>query len=85
MSHFYADISGSARTKATRCGTINSGGSGHIRGWGAGVQVHGARNIDGADEFRIFATHGSSGSGRDRYLGVVVLDSEGNLTFDDGE
>ena len=63
MSRFYASIRGN-RGEATRCGTTTSGMTGHICGWDVGVEVMLHANSKGEDTVDIFATPGSSGSGR---------------------
>lgn len=76
MSRFYASISGSAKTEATRIGSTNSGITGHVRGWTSGIRVDGgAREVGGVitdvDEFFVYATSGSGGGGKDQYIGVL--------------
>jgi hypothetical protein len=39
MARFYGEVSGSAKTTATRMGTPSSGINGHIRGWDCGIEV----------------------------------------------
>ena len=58
MSHFYGDITGSARTSATRRGTKDSGMSAHIRSWHMGVKVE-VENINGTDYITVWLTKGS--------------------------
>jgi len=70
MARFLAEIQGN-RGEATRCGTADSGIGGHIRGWNCGVTVCGGVAQSDVDEFRIFATSGSNGRQRDRYIGTV--------------
>ena len=60
MSHFYAHIIGSARTVATRCGTKDSGVSGHLRGWDVGARVE-VFIENGVDTVRVYRTGGSNG------------------------
>ena len=79
MSHFYSDIQGS-RGGTTRCGTKNSGISGHIRGWGAGVRVVGNSRGDN-DEFLVYKTGGSNGYGESEYIGKVIEDDKGSSIF----
>ncbi len=64
MSHFYGSMTGS-RGEATRCGTPNSGISGHLRGWDIGCRVDVAVDSDGNDVVRVYATTGSGRSGND--------------------
>lgn len=73
MSRFYASIEGSARTKATRCGTKKSGISGHIRGWNLGIRVEGSHQEFG-DTFTAWLTSGSAGSKNDICLGTFTED-----------
>ena len=73
MSHFYASINGSAKSYATRSGTPSSGITGHIRGWTAGVDVHGRTSQDElADIFYVYATSGSNGAGHSRLIATVT-------------
>lgn len=39
MSKFYGSLKGS-RGEVTRCGTLGSGITAHVRGWDAGIRVH---------------------------------------------
>lgn len=80
MAHFYGTIRGQARLVASRTGSKSSGIDGHIRGWNTGVLVVGAER-DGRDEFDIFATHGSGGSGSAVLLGTVYAEN-GSLRFE---
>ena len=74
MSRFYGTVhSSSYKTVASRRG--HSDVNGHIRGWYAGVKVHGYRATDDSDEFQIYLTSGSADSRRDRFLGTVVLEN----------
>ena len=79
MSHFYLSGQGS-RGETTRCGTKNSGISGHIRGWRAGVRVEGNSRGDN-DEFLVYKTGGSNGYGESEYIGKVVEDDSGKSIF----
>jgi hypothetical protein len=69
MSRFYASISGSAKTEATRQGTPKSGIVGHVRGWDVGVKVRAVVGRDGQDEIRVYLTGGSNHPNRDRLIG----------------
>ena len=79
MSHFYLSGQGS-RGETIRCGTKNSGISGHIRGWRAGVRVEGNSRGDN-DEFLVYKTGGSNGYGESEYIGKVVEDNSGKSIF----
>lgn len=59
MARFYGSIQGN-RGEATRCGSKESGITGHIRGWDVGVEVE-CKHRYGMDEAHIFATGGSNG------------------------
>lgn len=77
MAHFYANIRGSARKGVTRCGTKNSGISGHIRGWNLGVRVVGSTKTDSDgdyDTFTVWLTSGSNGCQNDMCLGTFIED-----------
>lgn len=73
MSRFYASIQGN-RGEATRQGTEESGIVGHIRGWDAGIRVHGYVNGEGEDEFDVWVTFGSNASGSSIYIGKVRME-----------
>jgi hypothetical protein len=72
MAHFYASITGQTCTEVTRCGTKNSGISGHIRGWDCGVGVYGYVNDNGQDSFDVYVTSGSSTRNAMRYIGTFT-------------
>tara|TARA_Y100000310_G_scaffold93212_2_gene90760 strand:+ start:1311 stop:1580 length:270 start_codon:yes stop_codon:yes gene_type:complete len=77
MSQFYATIQGT-RGEATRQGHKNTGITGHIRGWHAGVRVNGFHDPEtGTDRFRIYATTGSNGHGHERLIAFVTDTPEG--------
>ena len=60
MSHFYADIQGN-KGQASRCGTKESGISGHIRGWNIGVVVSIEYDMkNDRDIVRVYKTGGSN-------------------------
>jgi hypothetical protein len=82
MSRFYASISGSAKTEATRRGSGKSGIQGHIRGRFRGIRVTGGINLHtGNDVFYVWVTGGSYGHDRDSLLVIV----EENGTVHKGE
>ena len=58
MSHFYGSIQGN-RGEVTRCGSKESGISGHIRGWGVGARVNCYVDKMGDDVVEIYRTSGS--------------------------
>lgn len=70
MARFYGSMQGD-RKEVTRCGTKNSGIRAHIRGWKIGVSVVGKAVNGDADEFRIYATSGSTPTDPKVYLGTV--------------
>ena len=74
MSRFYGTVhSSNYKTVASRRGHDDV--NGHIRGWDAGVKVHGYKSTDDSDEFQIYLTSGSRDSRRDKFLGTVVLEN----------
>jgi len=79
MSHFYASIDGQAQTGATRCGSRQSGISGHVRGWHNGARVCGGIERDGErkehDVFNVYAT-GGSGYGKSDLLIARIVDGK---------
>ena len=79
MAHFYADCTGSAKTKATRRGTKSSGIECHIRGWEAGVRVRGYYDEkQNCDTFEIYVTWGSNARDEDKLLAVVRSYADGS-------
>jgi hypothetical protein len=73
-SRFYASISGSAVTEATRQGSKNSGIHGHIRGCEVGIMVIGSVGDDENDEFDVYLTSGSYGIGSSVLIGTFTRD-----------
>ena len=69
MSRFYGSLTGSAKTTATRCGSVSSRVSAHVRGWDIGVRgsVYACREC-GADRIKAYRTQGSNGSVLDDLL-----------------
>lgn len=78
MSRFYGDLTGQARTTATRRGSASSGVSAHIRGWGIGVRVN-VHDEDGRDVVSVTLTGGSNSTGMKRCLGSWVLGDNGEV------
>ena len=78
MSRFYASISGSAKSEATRQGTKNTGIEGHVRGWDLGVKIYGDVDKDDKDGFHIYMSSGSGGGEKDVFIGSVHQTKEGN-------
>lgn len=64
MSRFYGDLTGQAKTTATRRGSAKSGIRSHVRGWDVGVKVF-ANDKGGKDEIQIYVTTGSNNTGSD--------------------
>lgn len=77
MAQFRATIQGQ-RGQASRLGSKSSGIRTRTNGWHSGVLVEG-RAHDSGDQFRIFATGGSSGAGME-YLGAVMV-LDGKVAF----
>ena len=73
MSRFYASITGSAKTEATRQGTVKSGIEGHIRGWDVGIKVVGFAGED-KDIFQVYLTGGSNGSLSQKHIGTFTAE-----------
>ena len=67
MSRFYASIQGN-RGVATRCGSRNSGITGHIRGWYIGARVEVIEDEEGEDLVRVYKTGGSCGRNREELI-----------------
>lgn len=59
MSRFYGDLTGQAKTKATRRGSLKSGVESHVRGWNVGVRVV-ISDEHGKDYIRVYKTGGSN-------------------------
>lgn len=71
MARFYGDLTGKARTVATREGSEGSGVQGHLRGWGTGAKVSvGPHNAEGFDQdvVTVERTGGSNGKDRASFL-----------------
>lgn len=79
MAQFYAGIQGS-RGMATRLGGKESGIYAFAQGWSSGVKVHGHVTVSGEDEFTVYATEGSGGSGRELPLFTI---SNGRILLSD--
>lgn len=60
MSRLYGDLTGSAKTTATRRGSAASGVSSHVRGWNTGLRAA-AHVSDDVDTFNVVLTAGSNG------------------------
>lgn len=78
MARFYGDLTGQAKTTATRRGSAKSGVRAHVRGWENGVRVEiAAKDVDGVehDIISVYATSGSNGKGKD-YL-IAEFDGHG--------
>jgi hypothetical protein len=60
MAHFYATVTGSRDTTATKTGTKQSGMTAHIRGWEIGVRVC-LTHSNGKDTVSVYRTSGSNG------------------------
>jgi len=61
MAHFYGEISGTAITTGTRCGSKSSGMRSHTRSWGKGVEVDCRFNENmNKNVFRVYITGGSN-------------------------
>lgn len=68
MAHFYGVVKGS-RSAASRCGTKNTGVSGHIRGWEVGARVEMRHNEEtGQDECYVYKTGGSHGATHEKLV-----------------
>lgn len=75
MAQFRATIQG-GRGEAARLGHKTTGIEANVNGWDSGVKVSGY-HTDDADKFDIYMTTGSSGDGRELYLGTVKITEEG--------
>ena len=71
MSQFYGEVTGQAKTTATRRGSKISGMVAHIRGWHIGARVN-CEHIDGHDVIRVYRTNGSSDSGNEKLLAELT-------------
>ncbi len=80
MAHFYGDLQGS-RGEATRCGTKQSGITGHVRGWniGARVSVH---HEDGIDYVTVYRTGGSNAFA---HKVIATFDTTGSFKYGDAD
>ena len=70
MARFYGEVSGQARTVATRRGSTGSGMWAHVRGWNVGAYVECATEC-GIDVVRVWSTGGSNGIGKRVLLAVL--------------
>lgn len=77
MSRFYGDLTGQAKTTATRRGSASSGIEAHPRGWNLGIRVQGFPENDAFDGFRVYVTGGSNGGHSDLLLAEVVQTLDG--------
>lgn len=77
MSRFYGDLTGQAKTTATRRGSATSGVSAHVRGWPLGIKVEAYAVNDGLDGFQVYVTAGSNGSHADLWLATVEQSANG--------
>lgn len=81
MAHFYAGVSGKAKTNATRLGTPNKPTETFNNGWQSGVKVQAHYNADlDRDEFFVHIT-GGSGEHDGFYLGYAFRNPDGKLEF----
>ncbi len=72
MSQYFGEVTGKARTTATRLGSKNSGISGHIRGWDIGGKVIVEWNEERQEDVvTIYLTGGSNG-GKSKCLGTFT-------------
>ena len=69
MAHFYVSTENSRGGQVTASGN-KSGQTTHCRGWNSGIQVQ-AIVHEGKDQFHVYATKGSNGSGANTYLGTL--------------
>lgn len=79
MSRFYGDLTGQAKTTATRRGSANSGVRSHVRGWDLGIRVEAFPESEAFDGFRVYVTAGSNGGHGDLLLAEVI---QGPQSFD---
>lgn len=79
MSRFYGSLDGSARTQATRQGTVKSGLVGHVHGWNVGVQVMMDVDAEDRDHAHIYITGGSNGHSPDTFVLEVMEAPEGGF------
>ncbi len=81
MAHFYAGVSGKAKTEATRLGTPNNPTETFNNGWQSGVRVQAHYNPEfDRDEFFIHIT-GGSGECDGCCLGCAFRNENGKLEF----
>lgn len=79
MAQFRATIKGQKGGEASRLGDKNSGISAHVAGWSGGVGVEASHHPERGDEFAIYATTGSNGSGGFGDL-IGKVDAAGKFT-----
>ena len=73
MSQFYASVTGSRGTTATKTGDKSTGMTAHIRGWNIGVKVactHDKKT--GKDIIRVYKTSGSQGAKSNEFIGEYI-------------
>jgi hypothetical protein len=80
VARFMGIVQG-ARGEASRPGGTSSGIRAQAQGWNVGVKVYGI-DADGRDEFRVYATAGSSGGASDKFLGIVRLNEKDEPEFE---
>lgn len=83
MARFIGYVEGN-RGEASRLGSADSGIRAQAQGWNVGVKVYGM-DANGRDEFRVYATNGSTGGAPDTFIGVVRLNEAGRPTFESGD
>jgi len=69
MAHFYGDVRGKAKTRATRVGSKTSGMNSHIRSWNKGIEIICDYNErDNKNIFEVYLTGGSNNSSNKRLI-----------------
>ncbi len=82
MSRFYGDLSGQAKTVATRRGNTNSGVEAHVRGWDIGVRIEAESDRQDRDTIRLTLTGGSNGNlSGETLLVIKMVDGQHVITF----
>lgn len=72
MSLFYASVSGSRGTEATKTGDKKTGIHAHIRSWDFGIAVSGFLNNKGEQVFQVQVTGGSNNSSPKELIGIWI-------------
>lgn len=83
MARFYGSMKGN-RGEVTRCGSLNSGITAHVRGWNVGIQAEVHKDFGGdfhKDICEVFITTGSGGDGTRKH--VLTVNADGSINYEE--